>query len=111
MHLAEDSLLKELIMSRRLDFEKASRNLQARCGVSVKDESEWMKNDAAARWLQKNENRALRKADHRLSHQHAAPSETKSPRRKRLKLKHAVIDPCDPHDQLAGVDMRRTPWT
>jgi len=27
----------------------------------VKDEAEWMENDAAARWLQKNENRALRK--------------------------------------------------
>ena len=65
MHLAEDSLLKELIMSRRLDFEKASRNHQARYGLSVKDETEWMGNDAAALWLQKNGNRALRKADHR----------------------------------------------
>jgi hypothetical protein len=109
MHLAEDSL-KELIMNRRLDFEKASRNHEARYGLSVKDETEWMENDAAARWLQKNENRALRKADHRLLDQQAAPSGRKSPRRKRLKRRHAAIDPCDPHDQLAGVDMRRAPW-
>jgi hypothetical protein len=35
-------------MSRRLDFTKASRNEQARHGLSVKDEAEWMENDAAA---------------------------------------------------------------
>jgi hypothetical protein len=68
-------------MSRRLDFNKTFRNHQARYGVSVKDEAEWMENDAAARWLQTNENRALRKADDRLSAQHAAPSGTKSLRR------------------------------
>jgi hypothetical protein len=110
MDLAEESLLAELIMSRRLDFGKDFRNHQARYGMSVKEETEWMKNDAAARWLRKNENRALRKGDHHLSDQQTAPSGTKSPRRKRLKLRHAVIDPCDPHDQLAGVDMRRIPW-
>ncbi len=97
-------------MSRRLDFNQDLRNRQARHGVSVKDEAEWMENDAAARWLKKMENRALRKPDHRLSDQQAAPSGTKSPRRKSLKLRHAVIDPCDPHDQLPGVDMRRMPW-
>jgi hypothetical protein len=110
MDLAEESLLAELIMSRRLDFNQDFRDRQARHGMSVKDEAEWMENDAAARWLQKNENRALRKADHRLSAQQAASSAMKLPRRKRLKLKHAVIDPCDPYDQLAGVDMRRAPW-
>ena len=110
MDLAEESFLAELIMSRRLDFNKDFRNRQARYGLSVKDEAEWMENDAAARWLQRNENRALRKADHRLSDQQAAPAGTKSPRRKSLKLRHAVIDPCDPHDQLPGVDMRRMPW-
>ena len=47
-------------MSRRLDFEKASRNHQAKYGLSVKDEGEWMKNDAAANWLRKHETRALR---------------------------------------------------
>jgi hypothetical protein len=67
MDLAEESLLAELIMSRRLDFGKNFRNRQGRYGLSVKDEgAEWMENDAAARWLQKNENRALRKEDHRL---------------------------------------------
>jgi hypothetical protein len=66
MDLAEESLLAELIMSRRLDFGKDFRNHQARYGMSVKEKTEWMKNDAAARWLQKNENRALRKADHHL---------------------------------------------
>jgi hypothetical protein len=40
-------------MSRRLDFNKASRNEQAQYGLSVKDEAEWMENDAAARWLAK----------------------------------------------------------
>ena len=97
-------------MSRRLDLNQDFRNRQAKYGVNVKDKAEWMENDAAARWLQKNENRALRKADHRLLDQQAAPSGTKSPRRKSLKLRHAVIDPCDPHDQLPGVDMRRMPW-
>jgi hypothetical protein len=110
MDLAEESLLAELIMSRRLDFGKNFRNRQARYGLSVKDEAEWMENDAAARWLQKNENRTLRNGGYRLSDQQAAPPETKSPRRKRLKLRHAVIDPCDPYDQLPGVDMRRIPW-
>jgi hypothetical protein len=98
-------------MSRRLDFNKDFRNHRASYGVSVKDETEWMENDAAARWLQKNENRALRRANHRLSDQQAAASGTKSPRQKNLKLGHADLDPCDPHDQLAGVDMRRVPWT
>jgi hypothetical protein len=110
MDLAEQSLLAELIMSRRLDFNKASRNDQARHGMNVKDEAEWMENDAAARWLRRNGNCPLRKPDHRLSGQQAAPSETKSPRRKRVKHRHADLDPCDPHNQLAGVDMRRMPW-
>jgi hypothetical protein len=35
-------------MGRRLDFNKASRNEQARYGLSVKDEAEWVENDAAA---------------------------------------------------------------
>jgi hypothetical protein len=42
-----------IIMGRRLDYNKASRNDQARYGLSVKDEAEWMQNDAAARWLRK----------------------------------------------------------
>jgi len=98
---AKESLLAELIMSRRLDFNQDLRNRQARHGVSVKDEAEWMENDAAARWLQKNGNRALRKGDRRLSDQQAAPSGPKSPRRKSLKLRHTVIDPCDPHDRAS----------
>jgi hypothetical protein len=53
MDLAEESLLAELIMSRRLDFGKDFHNRQARYGLSVKDEAEWMENDAAARWLRK----------------------------------------------------------
>jgi hypothetical protein len=54
-------------------------------GLSVKDETEWMENDAAARWLQRNENRALRKADHSLVDQQASPSARKSARRKKVK--------------------------
>jgi hypothetical protein len=69
-------------MSRRLDFNQDFRNRQAKYGLSVKDETKWMENDAAARWLQRNENRALRKADHRLSNQQAAPSRKKSPHEK-----------------------------
>jgi hypothetical protein len=97
-------------MSRRLDFNQDFRNHQARHGVSVKDEAEWMENDAAARWLQKNENRASRQVRRQSSPQRADSSAMKLPHRKRLKLRHAVIDSCDPHDQLAGVDMRRAPW-
>jgi hypothetical protein len=63
-------------MSRRLDFNQDFRNRQAKRGLNVKDDAEWMKNDAAARWLQRNENRALRKAGHPLSNQQA-PSSTK----------------------------------
>jgi hypothetical protein len=44
-------------MGRRLDFNKAFRNEQARYGLSVKDEAEWMENDAAARWLIKHSRR------------------------------------------------------
>jgi hypothetical protein len=44
-------------MGRRLDYNKASRNDQARYGLSVKDEAEWMQNDAAARWLRKHSRR------------------------------------------------------
>ena len=110
MDLAEESLFTELIMSRRLNFARDLRNHQARYGVSVKDEAEWMENDAAACWLRKNGNPALRKGDHGFSAQQAASSGMKLPRRKRLKHRHADLDPCDPHDQLAGVDMRRVPW-
>jgi hypothetical protein len=98
-------------MTRRLDFDKASRNHQGRHGVSVKDEAEWMENDAAALWLEKMENRALRKGDRRSPAQQAAPSGTESPHRKSLKHRHADLDPRDPHDELPGVDMRRAPWT
>ena len=85
-------------MSRSLDFGKDFRNHQARHGLSVKDETEWMENDGAARWLQKNENRALRKGDHRFPAQHTAASGIKLPRRKSLKRRLADLDPCDPHD-------------
>ena len=98
-------------MSKRLDFNKAFRNHQAGYGVSVKDEAERMENDAAARWLGRKVNHASRKSDHRFPAQRAASSAMKLPRRKSLKFRHAVIDPCDPHDQLAGVNMRRIPWT
>jgi hypothetical protein len=97
-------------MSRRLDFEKASRNHQAKYGLSVKDEGEWMENDAAARWLARNANRASQKADYRPSAERRTCCGMKMPRRKKLKHRHADLDPCDPHDQLAGVDMGRIPW-
>jgi hypothetical protein len=58
MDLAEE--IAELIISRRLDFNQDFRNRQVKYGLNVKDEAEWMNNDAAARWLRKNENRALR---------------------------------------------------
>ena len=110
MHLAEESLLRELIMSRRLDFEKASRNVQARYGLSVKDESEWKENDAAGRWLARNANRGSQKADYRPSAERRTSCDVKIHRRKRPKHRHADLDPFDPHDQLAGVDMKRMPW-
>ena len=89
-------------MGRRLDFNKASRNEQARYGLSVKDEAEWMENDAAARWLQKNENRTLRNGGYRLSDQQAAPSGTKSPRRKSLKPDVLVDNPKTGQDLAIG---------
>src|ERR1700738_1019070 len=110
MHLAEESLLRELIMSRRLDFEKDSRNHQAKYGLSVKDEGEWMENDAAARWLARNANRASQKADYPPSAERRISCDMKIHRRKSLKRTHADLDPFDPHDQLAGVDMKQLPW-
>jgi hypothetical protein len=110
MHLADESLLRELIMSRRLDFNKASRNVQARYGLSVKDEAEWMENDAAARWLARNANRASQKPGYRPSAERGPCRGMKMHRRKRPKLTHADLDPHDPYDQLAGVDMKRPPW-
>jgi hypothetical protein len=68
----------------------------------MKDEGEWMKNDAAANWLRKHETRALRKGDYRSSAQQPACSGMRRPRRKNLKRTHADLDPFDPHDQLAS---------
>src|ERR1700732_509200 len=110
MHLAEESLLELIIMGRRLDFNKASRNEQARYGLSVKDEAEWVENDAAARWLARNANRASQKADYRRSAERRTSCDMKIHRRKSLKRTHADLDPFDPHDQLAGVDMKQLPW-
>jgi hypothetical protein len=97
-------------MSRRLDFNRDFRNHQTRHGVSVKDEAEWMKNDAAACWLRRNENRTSHKAHRRPSTQAFASSEVKVCPRKRRKERHADLDPRDPHDQPAGVDLRQIPW-
>jgi hypothetical protein len=55
-------------MGRRLDFNKAFRNEQARYGLSVKDEAEWMENDAAARWLRRHSHCASRKRLNRRKH-------------------------------------------
>jgi hypothetical protein len=98
-------------MSRRLNFEKDCRNRQARHGLNVKDETEWMENDAAARWLERNANQASEKPDHRPSRQRTACSGMRRHRRKSLKHTLADLDPCDPRDQLAGVDMKQLPWT
>src|ERR1700730_18285917 len=72
-------------MSRRLDFNKAFRNVQAQYGLSVKDEAEWMENDAAARWLARNTNRASQKADYRRSAERRTSCGMKIHRRKSLK--------------------------
>jgi hypothetical protein len=97
-------------MSRRLDYGYDFRKRQAAYGLSVKDEAEWMQDDAAARWLRRNSNRASQKPDHRASAQQPAFSKRKVRPGKNLKHRHADLDPCDPHDQLAGVDMRQIPW-
>jgi hypothetical protein len=34
----------------------------------------------------------------------------KVPPRKSRKHRHADLDPCDPHDQLASVNMGEVPW-
>ena len=97
-------------MGRRLDYNKAYRNEQARYGLSVKDEAEWMENDAAARWLARNERRATQKPDRRPPAARLACRGMNLPPRKKLKRRHADLDPCDPYDQLPGVDMRQVPW-
>ena len=48
-------------MSRRLDFNQDLRNRQARHGLNVKDEAEWMENDTAARWFEKTRSMLRRK--------------------------------------------------
>jgi hypothetical protein len=97
-------------MSRRLDYGYDFRKRQAAYGLSVKDEAEWMKNDAAARWLRRNGYHASQKPDHRASPQQPAFSGGKVRPAKRPADRHAELDPCDPRDQLAGVDMRQLPW-
>ena len=117
MHLAEESLLGELIMGGRLDFNKAFRNVQAQYGLSVKDEAEWMENDAASRWLVRNARPASQKLGYRRSAERRTSCGMKIHRRKSLKRTHADLDPFDPHDQLAGVDMKQArvrniqPWS
>jgi hypothetical protein len=96
-------------MSRRLDFNYDFRKRQARYGLNVKDEADWLENDAAARWLQRNGNRPPRKED-RCPPGREPISQVKLPSRKGRKHRHADLDPCDPHDQLAGVDMKQIPW-
>ena len=96
-------------MSRRLVFNHDFRRRQAAYGLSLKDEADWLKNDAAARWLQRNENRASRKADRCASEPQPVSQVQASPRKSR-KRRLADLDPCDPHDQLAGVDMKQLPW-
>jgi hypothetical protein len=80
------------LMSRRLDFNEDFRNRQAKYGLNVKDEAQWMENDAAARWLRKNENDASRKANHRPPHQQVRSSAKKLRRRKTFG--YLIIDPC-----------------
>ena len=96
-------------MSRRLDFNQDFRNRQARYGLNVKDETEWMTNDAAARWLQRNGNRASRKADRCASEPQPVYQVKASPRKSR-KRRLADLAPSGPHDQLAGVNMKQLPW-
>jgi hypothetical protein len=97
-------------MSRRLDYGHDFRKRQAAYGLSVKDETEWMQDDSAARWLRSNSNRASHKADRCASAERPAFSERKVRPGKNLKHRHAELDPSDPHDQVAGVDMRQLPW-
>jgi hypothetical protein len=95
-------------MGRHLDFARSSRNRQARFALSVKDEAEWMENDAAARWLRRNAKhipqigRLLNQLDKPTMHKLAASNKPKR--------RHADLDPHDPHDQLLGVDTTRLPW-
>jgi hypothetical protein len=51
-------------MSKRLDFGQDLRNRQARNGLRLKDEAEWMKNDVAARWLQRHSHCASQLVGH-----------------------------------------------
>ena len=97
-------------MSRRLDFNHDCRKRQAAYGLSLKDEAEWMKDDAAARWLRRNGYHASHKAD-RCASEPQPVSQAKVPPRKSRKRRHADIDPCDPHDQVAGVNTKQIPWT
>jgi hypothetical protein len=96
-------------MSRRLDFNRDFRRRQAAYGFSVKDEAEWMENDVAAGWLRRNGNRPPHKGE-RCAPDREPISQVKVPSRKSRKHRHADLDPCDPHNQLAGVDMKQLPW-
>src|SRR5271167_1235784 len=71
-----------IIMSRHLDFKKAFRNEQARYGLSVKDEAEWMENEVAARWLARRSHCASQLIDHH----HASPQRRGSNDKVRTKI-------------------------
>jgi hypothetical protein len=78
-------------MGRRLDFNKAFRNEQARYGLSVKDEAEWMENDTATQWLRRRSRRASRLVDHQPSLQRCRSHGMELPVRKRLnRRRHQV---------------------
>jgi hypothetical protein len=91
--------------AKRLDFAKDFRYRQAKFGLSIKDDFEWSENEAAARWLRRHTNCSSQPGRHRISGRKPAEYGTKLSARKPLNL-----DPCDPHDQVAGVDMKTPPW-
>ena len=93
-------------MSRRLDY---GHDFHKRSRIRLECERR-SQNDVAARWLRRNGYHASQKSDHRASAQQPAFSEGKVHPAKTLQHRHADLDPCDPHDQVAGVDMRQLPW-
>jgi len=105
-----DKPIEVTFMSRRLDYGHDFRKRQAAYGLSVKDEAEWMQDDAAARWLRRNGKHTSQKGDPRPAAKKRSSSEKQLRPRQSQKKRHADLDPCDPHDQVAGVDMKQIPW-
>jgi len=99
----------ERALARKIDWERQTLSRKARIGLSVKDEAEFMQNDAAARWLARRE-QVLAKPNKPATPLLKQKPSTRTKSARPSAASFEALDPQDPHHQLADVDMSRPPW-